>query len=214
MSKGFLSWIRSNDKVIINLLEQQSELVVGAASKLLELAKATEYVDTVKQYQSQIRNLERDGIQITRKLFNIIDETFVTPLDREDISRLSTFIEKILNHIKKVADRFVLFGIGKPSSEMVELIEVLNVTSKEVSSSISQIKNLKNAVVIMEHSNNVSKFFEQADLIYGKAISDLFKSNNPIEILKSKEIYDYLQRAINRCLDLTELLEDMALKYA
>ena len=80
MSKGFLSWLRSNDKVIINLLEQQSELVLEAASKLLELAKSTELVDTAKQYQSQIRNLERDGDQITRKLFNLIDETFVTPL--------------------------------------------------------------------------------------------------------------------------------------
>ena len=183
MSKGFLSWLRSNDKVIINLLEQQSELVLDATSKLLELAKATELVDTAKQYQSQIRNLEHDGDQITRKLFNIIDDTFVTPLDREDISRLSTFIEKILNHIKKIADRFVLFGIGKPSQQILELIEVLIGASKEVSLSISQIKNLKNATIIMEHSNNVLKFFEQADLIYGKAISDLFKTNDPIEIL-------------------------------
>ena len=63
-----------------------------------------------------------------------------------------------------------MFGIGKPSQQILELIEVLIVASKEVSLSISQIKNLKNATIIMEHSNNVSKLFEQAD-------SNIWKSN-------------------------------------
>ncbi|MFZ0510399.1 MAG: DUF47 family protein [Candidatus Nitrosopolaris sp.] len=215
LSKGFLSWIRSKDKVIINLLEQQAAIVVRATSTLIELATTiATNPDKCRQYQSQIRDFERDGDQLNRKLFTILDETFVTPLDREDLSKVSNYIEKILNHTHKVADRFVLFNIGKPSSDMLELVTLLSDVSQQVSNSISQIRKLKKASIIIEHSNNISRYEARADSIYEKAISALFRANDAIEILRSKEIYDFLQRAINRCVDLSELLEDVALKYA
>ena len=82
MAKGWLSWIRSNDKAIIDVLAQQAQNVVKATSTLLELV--TKY-ENVTEYISKISNMEHEGDEIAHKLFNIIDQTFVTPIDREDI---------------------------------------------------------------------------------------------------------------------------------
>jgi uncharacterized protein len=212
---GYLTWLRSKDTVIINILEQQGELAARATATLLDLSmKVSTNVDDSKRHQSQIRDFERDGNHLVRKLFTIVDETFVTPLDREDISRISKAIEKILNNTQRVADNIILFNIGEPSSDMLELVTVLKDLSMKVSESISRIRKLKKASVIIEQGTTISKYEDQADAIYRKAISALFRANDAIEILRSKEIYDFLRRAITRCVELNELLEDIALKYA
>ncbi len=212
---GYLTWLRSKDTVIINILEQQGELAARATATLLDLSMTVSTnLDESKLHQSQIRDFERDGNQLVRKLFTIVDETFVTPLDREDISRISKAIEKILNNTQRVADNIILFNIGKLSSDMLELVTVLKDVSMKVSESISRIRKLKKASVIIEQGTTISKYEDQADAIYRKAISALFRANDAIEILRSKEIYDFLRRAITRCVELNELLEDIALKYA
>lgn len=83
MAKGWLSWVRSDDKAIINVLEEQAENLLKATSTLVELM--TKY-DNVTEYLSKITDMEHEGDEIAHKLFNIIDQTFVTPIDREDIS--------------------------------------------------------------------------------------------------------------------------------
>lgn len=208
---GYLSWLRSKDKIIIDLLEQQAGLAAKATVTLVDL---TSNLDKGKLYQSQIRDLEHEGNHLVRKLYVTIDETFVTPLDREDISRISQAIEKIINNTRRIADNIILFNIGKLSSDTLELVTVLRDVCQKVSDSISQIRQLKKASSIIEQGNSISKYEEEAETIYGKAISGLFKANDAIEILRSKEIYDFLRRAITRCVDLNELLEDIALKYA
>ena len=214
MGKGYLSWIRSNDKTIIALLEQQASMTVDAASLLTELMRSqTGDRDKSIKFQFQIRDLEKNGDQNFRKLITSIDESFITPLDREDISRLNNHIEKVLNHTRKVADKFVLFKIERPSSEMLELVIILKELTAQISVYISELRHLKKIRIILERGS-IAKQQDKAEDIYDKAISGLFGTDNSIEILRSKEIYDYLQRAINRCIDLNELLEDIALKYA
>lgn len=86
MTKGWLSWIRSNDKAIIDVLVEQAENLVKATSKLVELL--TRY-ENITEYLSKISDMEHEGDEFVHKLFSIIDQSFVTPLDREDISKLT-----------------------------------------------------------------------------------------------------------------------------
>ena len=80
MVKGWLSWIRSNDKAIIDVLGEQAENLLKATSMLVELM--TKY-ESVPDYLSKITDMEHEGDEIAHRLFNIIDQTFVTPIDRE-----------------------------------------------------------------------------------------------------------------------------------
>src|SRR6266487_6440506 len=122
MAKGWLSWVHSDDKAIINVLEEQAENLLRATSTLVELM--TKY-DNVAEYLSKITYMEHEGDEIAHKLFNIIDQTFVTPIDREDISKLTSAIDGILDSTQGAADRLVLFKIKTPTLYMLEIAKVL-----------------------------------------------------------------------------------------
>ena len=210
MAKGWLSWVRSDDKAIINVLEEQAENLLRATSTLVELM--TKY-DNVAEYLSKITDMEHEGDEIAHKLFNIIDQTFVTPIDREDISKLASSMDEILDYTQGAADRLVLFKIKKPTLYMSEIAKVLLSASQEVYNAILQIRNLKRTRDLVGHCNNISKYEHQGDTIYRNAIAELFETNDPIEIIKLKEIYETLEGALDRCADVADVIEDIRLKY-
>ena len=212
MSRGFLSWIRSNDKDIIDVLEEQAANLVKATSYLVEFMSSYK-IDGESRYQI-IKDLEHQGDKITHRLFTILDKTFVTPLDPEDISKLTSAIDEVLDATEGVANRFVLFSIEAPTPYMTELSKILLSASQEVQLLITRIRNLKSASNLIDHSKNIVNYEHKADTIYSTAIAELFKTNNnPIEIIKLKEVYETLDGALDRCADVADVVEDIALKY-
>lgn len=212
MNRGFLSWIRSNDKEIIDVLEEQAANLVKATSYLVEFMSSYK-MDGESRYKI-IKDLEHQGDQITHRLFTILDKTFVTPLDPEDISKLTSAIDEVLDATEGVANRFVLFTIQAPTPYMIELSKILLSASQEVQLLITRIRNLKSASNLIDHSKNIVNYEHKADTIYRTAIAELFKTNNnPIEIIKLKEIYETLEGALDRCADVADVVEDIALKY-
>ncbi len=212
MSRGFLSWIRSNDKEIIDVLEEQAANLVKATSYLVEFMSSYK-MDGESKYEI-IKDLEHKGDQITHRLFTILDKTFVTPLDPEDISKLTSAIDEVLDATEGVANRFVLFSIEAPTPYMIELSKILLSASQEVQLLITRIRTLKSASNLIDHSKNIVNYEHKADTIYRTAIAELFKTNNnPIEIIKLKEVYETLEGALDRCADVADVVEDIALKY-
>jgi len=210
MCPGFLSWIRSNDKVVIVALQSQAENLVKAAGALVELIANYE---NLAEKQKQIKDFEHEGDQIAHKLFNVLDELFVTPLDREDISRLTSAIDQILDYTEGTAARFVIFKIAHPTPYMLELAKLLLSASQEVSLVVSRLRELKVSKNLIEHCRNISRYEHEGDAIYRAAIALLFETDNAIEIIKQKEIYENLEGALDRCADVADVIEDIALKY-
>lgn len=207
---GFLSWVRSNDKEIIDKLEAQTANLVKATSALVDLISS---FDNVQERKAMIKDLEHEGDKITHDLYTIIDKTFVTPLDREDISKLTGAVDEILDYTDGTAERFLLFKISKPTPYMLELSKTLMSASQEVHLLMTRLRKFKNAGDLIEHCRRISKYEHEADTIYRNAIAELFETNNPIEIIKMKEIYEVLEGALDRCADVSDVFEDIALKY-
>lgn len=211
MNRGFLSWVRSNDEEIINVLEEQATNLVEATSALVEFM--SNYKSDGQSISKVIKDLEHRGDQITHKLYTILDKTFVTPLDPEDISRLTSAIDEVLDATEGVTNRFVLFKVQEPTPYMLELAKVLLSASKEVKLLVSRIRNINSANDLIDHSKAIVNYEHQADTIYRTVIAELFETNNPIEIIKLKEIYETLEGALDRCADVADVVEDIALKY-
>jgi uncharacterized protein len=207
---GFLSWIRSNDKEIIDALEQQGANVLKAANVLVDLISN---FDKVGERNMRIKDIEHKGDEIAHSIYLIMDKTFVTPLDREDISKLTSEVDEILDYIDGAADRFVLFKITKPTAYMLELAKILLSATQEVHELMTRLRSFKNSSDLVEHCRNISKYEHEADSIYRLAIAELFDTNNAVEIIKFKEIYLQLEDAVNRCQDVADTFEDIALKY-
>ena len=210
MSKGWLSWVRANDKTITDMLESQGANLVKATSSLFELV--TDF-KMVAERNSKIKDLEHEGDQIAHKLFTILAQTFVTPLDREDISRLASAIDEVLNYTDGTADRFVLFKIREPTPYMLELAKILLSASQEIYLLMTQIRKLKNANELVERCRAIKRYEHEGDKIYRTAIAELFETDNAIEIIKLKEIYETLEGSLDRCQEVADIVEDIALKY-
>ena len=210
MKAGFLSWVRANDKEIIDKLQMQSANLLKATNALVELISNFE---NVLERKTMIRDLEHEGDRITHDLYTLLDKTFVTPLDREDISNLTGDVDEILDYIDGTAERFVLFKIKEPTSYMLELAKILLSSSQEVHLLMTRLRGFKNSADLIDHCRNISKYEHEADTIYRTAIAELFETNNPIEIIKLKEIYETLEGALDRCADVADVFEDIALKY-
>lgn len=210
MSKGWLSWVRANDKTITDMLESQGANLVKATSSLFELV--TDF-KMVAERNSKIKDLEHEGDQIAHKLFTLLAQTFVTPLDREDISRLASAIDEVLNYTDGTADRFVLFKIKEPTPYMLELAKMLLSASQEIYLLMTQIRKLKKANELVERCRAIKRYEHEGDKIYRTAIAELFETDNAIKIIKLKEIYETLEGALDRCQEVADIVEDIALKY-
>jgi predicted phosphate transport protein (TIGR00153 family) len=211
MRTGWLSWVRANDKTIIDILESQGANLVTATSSLVELLT---HFDSLMERGSRIKDLEHEGDNITHNLFAITSQTFVTPLDREDISRLTTGIDQIVNYVDESADKLIMFKIKEPTIYMVELAKVLLSASQEIYLLLKRLRKFKNANDLVGHCRTIRKYEHEGDTIYRNAIAGLFETNtNAVEIIKLKDVYENLEASIDRCQDTADIVEDIALKY-
>jgi predicted phosphate transport protein (TIGR00153 family) len=207
----WFSWLKSNDKAIIDILEKQSSNLIKATGALVELIAA---YDNINERMSAIKDLEHSGDKIAHNIFDILDKTFVTPFDREDISKLTGAIDEVLDYADGTADRFVLYKIHKPTPKMLEMANVLHSASKEIHFVVVMLKKFKNAQDLIEHSAQITGFEHEGDKLYRTAIADLFENEqDAINIIKQKEIYETLEGAIDRTADVSDIIEDIALKY-
>jgi hypothetical protein len=211
MRTGWLSWVRANDKTIIDMLENQGANLVTATSSLVELLT---YFDDLTERKSKIKDLEHEGDKITHDIFAITSQTFVTPLDREDISRLTTAIDQIVNYVDESADKLIMFKIKEPTPYMIELAKVLLSASQEIYLLMKRLRKFKNANDLVGHCRTIRKYEHEGDTIYRNAIAKLFETNtNAVEIIKLKDVYENLEASIDRCQDTADIVEDIALKY-
>jgi predicted phosphate transport protein (TIGR00153 family) len=211
MRTGWLSWVRANDKAIIEILESQGANLVSATSSLVELLTC---YNSVRELRSRIKHLEHEGDKIIHDVFVITFQTFVTPLDREDISRLTAAIDEVVNYVDGTADRFVLFKIKEPTPYMIELAKVLLSASQEIHILLKRLRKFKNANDLVGHCRTIRKYEHEGDTIYRKSIAELFETNSDaIEIIKLKDVYEHLEGSIDKCQDTADIIEDISLKY-
>ena len=119
---SWMSWLIPRDKEILNTLETQSANLLKAAESLLGLVNNYENIEEKGNF---IKELEHNGDIIARNIFSTLEKTFITPLDREDISLLAASIDNILDSTDGAADRFVLFKIKKPTQYMINMTNII-----------------------------------------------------------------------------------------
>ena len=209
MAGGWLSWVRANDVEIMTVLQNQANNLVNASKVLFEIIGN---YSTLNEKNAILKNLEHEGDQLTHRLFTIIDRTFITPLDKEDISELTSAIDQILDGTYGASDRLVLLKIQRPSQYMQEFTNLLLTACQEIYKGVVELHKGKRES-LLEHSKAISNCEHEGDKIYRLAIANLFDTNDAIEIIKLKEVYETLESALDRCRDVADVIEDIALKY-
>ena len=206
----WMSWIKSNEKEILSLLNNLACKSEEASKLLVDIF--TDF-QKLNENHAQIKKIEREADNFTHSVFEELNKTFITPLDREDISRIASKTDDIIDYIEGISGRIVNFKIKSPPPYMLELAKELQKSTKEINLMITSLNKLKVNKSIIEHCRAISEIEHHADEIYRKAVGELFETTEIINIIKLKDIYEALEEASDRCLDVADSIEDVVLKY-
>ena len=205
----WLSWVKSNENEILKILDDLGSKAVEASDALLD------YLNDLKNIEKleKVRRLESEGDDLTRQIFSELNKTFITPLDREDMQRIASKIDDVIDFIDGIGARFYSYKIESPPPFTKPMIEELVKATNEVNYMVSQLRRIKNPKDMITHCRNTSDIEHKVDDLYRDAIRELFESNDAIHIIKLKDIYESIETASDRCVDVADVVEDIVLKY-
>lgn len=206
----WMTWIKSNEKEILSLLNQLACKAEDASTLLVAIF---EKFETLDENHAKIKKIEREADKLTHSVFEELNKTFITPFDREDISRIASKTDDIIDYIEGISGRIVNFKIKSPPPYMLDLAKELQKASKEINLMITSLNKLKVNKAIIEHCRAISEIEHNADDIFRKAVGELLETTDVINIIKLKDIYESLEEASDMCLDVADSVEDVVLKY-
>ncbi|HNS83663.1 MAG TPA: DUF47 family protein [Methanolinea sp.] len=208
---GIKEWLIPQDEVFFTLFERLAAVVVLASYRIVDLVD--DYT-SVREKVHQIEQLEHEGDKITHEIYEQLNQTFITPLDPEEISKLASALDDILDYIKSTATRMYHYGIPGTDPHMVELAKLIQLSVVELEEAVKGIRSMKNPRQIEQRCIEVNRLENLADDVLHHAYDDLFRSNDAIAIIKRKDIYEYLEIATDKCEDVANVLSDIAIRHS
>jgi predicted phosphate transport protein (TIGR00153 family) len=159
---------------------------------------------------SQVQAIEHRGDKATHSIITKLNQTFITPFDREDIHRLASSLDDVLDFVNSAALRLVMYKIHNPPPVAAELAGIIVLQCEELGKGVSLLE--KNGHV-MQHCEEVNRLEDMADHVSRKAIADLFEhEKNPIQLIKLKELYEVLEYATDKAEDAANVIEAIVVK--
>ncbi len=208
---GLRELLIPQDKVFFDLFEQQAGVVKEAAWQLVAL---TEDFTNVKEKRHAIELLEHQGDQITHAIYDQLNRTFITPLDPEEISRLASTMDDVLDYIDGATEKMFYYNIESSDSHMIELAKLIHMSAVEIEAAVKGIRSIKDPRYIEERCIEVNRLENLADDVLAHAVTDLFRTNDAIMIIKFKDIYEHLETATDYCEDVANVLSDIAIRHS
>ena len=192
--------------------EQQAERTVDGCRALEELI---EDPSDMEAKAKEIKLIEEQCDSITHRVVERLHRTFITPLDRNDIYRLITKMDDIMDYVEAAAERLALYELRTPTRQAGDLARVLVTSSQAVVDAISGLRNLKNPQVILEKCVEINRLENEADALLRSSLAKLFKEEkDAVTIIKWKEIYELLEIATDRCEDVANIIEGVVLEHS
>ena len=168
-------------------------------------------VDLIQQVD-RMQAIEHKGDLATHAIITKLNQSFITPFDREDIHRLASSLDDVLDFVNAAATRLVMYKIYEPPKAAAELAAVIVLQSEELARGVSLLE--KNGPV-MKHCDEINRLEHEADLMTQNALARLFENErDPIQLIKIKELYEVLEFATDKAEDAANVLEAVVLKSA
>jgi predicted phosphate transport protein (TIGR00153 family) len=200
------------EEKFFDLFKAQAANVVEGAKLLKDLL---ENYNDVDQKRMKVEKAESTGDEIAHRIIEKLNTTFITPMDREDIHALTSALDDILDFINAAAQRLHLYRVESITEDAVALANIILRAAEETAELTDRMEDLRNLKGLKERWIEVNRLENEGDKISRHAIASLFdKGNDPIEVIKWKEIYEHLETAIDKCEDAANIVEAVVLKNA
>lgn len=195
------------DTSFFRMFSAMSENLIAGARGLVSLF--ADYRD-VERKIDEIRRIEREGDELTHAILTKLNQTFITPFDREDIYQLASKLDDVLDFIHTATTRILMYRITAPPPAAAELAKIILMQSEELQKAVSLMQ--KNGD-ILQHCVEINRLENEADNVAQQAIANLFeREKDPITLIKIKELVEFLERATDKAEDVANVLESVVLK--
>ncbi len=207
---GIRGILLPRDKLFFALLERESKNVLAGAQEFQNLIS---HYDSLADKRNRIKQLEHGGDEIVHEIYSRLSKSFVTPIDREDIAKLASLYDDVLDYTYAIVNRLYLYEIDAPTEAMKKFTEIIIKSVEEIDVAFASFNELT-APGIEERCNEVDRLENEADALLNESVAELFKSKDAIRIMKLKEIYELMEIITDKCEDVVLVIRNIILEYS
>jgi len=198
------------DTEFFDLFDHTARVVHTTAKAYAQLA--SDYKNREK-HVAEIRKLEHDGDDAVHAALGKLDTSFITPFDREDIHALLSRMDDVIDEIDAAAKRFTLYSIPEPTPWMEKQTDILVRATALVVEAVKGLRDLRRPGDLQKKIVEIHQLENDGDDLNHSAVAELYATaTDPILVMKWKEVYDFTERAIDRCEDIADTIEGIILK--
>ena len=206
---GLKEWIIPQERQFFDLLAEMAATVDEGAAALTDLLNDFRDVPTKQRH---IKDIEHRGDELVHNVFEELNKTFITPIDREDIQALASELDNVLDMVDAAANRLHLYDVDRPTEAMIRLGGVIAEATHLLKDAVGMIRHMRQADEVERIAVEVHRLENVADDVMNNAVAALFKEKDPIRIIKFKEIVEVLEQATDYCEDVANVLSDIVAK--
>jgi len=203
--------ILPEDKIFFVLFKEMAEKIGEAAATLNEI---THELPGGTEKSHKVRQIEHQGDEITRKVFEHLDESLITPLEPEEIARLAPVMDDVLDKLDWVTHQLCNYGIPATNDVLKEYSYLIVLSGTEIDQAVQSLSTLRNPDEVKVHVMEISRLYNLSTELLSRAVLELFKTQDLLMIIKLKDIYESMALVMEKCNDVGHTLHDIAIAHA
>jgi len=203
--------ILPEDKIFFTLFKEMTEKISEASAILNEI---THELPDGTEKSHKVRQLEHKCDEITRHVYEQLNESLITPLEPEEISRLAPVMDDVMDRIDRVTQQICNYELGESNETLKEFSYLIMMSATEIAEAVSALEKLKKPDDVMSHSIEINRLYNLSIELQAKAVIDLFKKKDLLLIIKLKDVYEGLGLVTEKCNDVGHALNDIAMSHA
>ncbi|AZK48720.1 DUF47 domain-containing protein [Paenibacillus lentus] len=195
--------------IFFQTLENMADTIVHSADYF---AQQVSELKDVEQFAKQMKEFESKCDGFTHTIIVELNKTFITPIERDDIMNLTTTLDDVMDGLEATTSRFFMYHLSEPDEHIVQFAEILRTSAYEIQKAVHLLSQ-KKLLAIREHTIRLNDLENQGDELLRICIKELFaKINDPIVLIKKKEIYERLETTTDACEHVANMLESIIMR--
>jgi uncharacterized protein len=192
--------------------DKLAAVAIRAAMYFQEIAAAGTFND---ETVSKMREIEHEGDEITHGIFHKLNQTFITPFDREDIHALANEMDSIIDMFNTMTNRMRVYRLSGVNQDLIQFSQVIEKSVRAVAAAVASLRNSKKLQTALDYCIEVNRLENVGDTMRDTTLGKLFDtSTDPIFIMKWKEIYQDAETVLDVCEDVSNVVESIVIKQA
>ena len=195
-----------------DLFEEVAGQLVKASEIMSDLLV---HFENVEMKTTRLKEVEHESDNLTHDIYKLVNQTFVTPLDREDIASLAQTMDDVVDALEAAGTAIKIFGITQPTPAARGLADLARLQCLQLQKAMPRLRVKGQLKEILEQAKEINRLENEADTLYLSAMADLFRGEmSTTDIIKWRDVYEYLEESTDSCENVAHVLESIVLKHA